>query len=114
MGRANKDDDAPLIISLSIEDCTVRRILVDMRSAANVLFHDAVTQMGISEDRIRTCHVSLIGFTERTINSNGIIELHVKVHGVTWNAEFLVVDAPSSYNGLLGRPTLNEMKTIVI
>lgn len=78
-----------------------------------MLFRDAVTQMGISEDRIRPCQVPLIDFTERAINSNEVIELLVKVHRTTWNVEFLVVDAPSSYNGLLGRPALNQMKATV-
>lgn len=35
------------------------------------------------------------------------------IHGNVWEMEFLVVDAPSLYNGILGRPALNELKATV-
>lgn len=100
--RAREEDtDAPLLIPLDIGDCIVRQILVDTGSIANVLFQDTVVKMGVLKNAIWPCQVSLIGYMGQTIKSTGIIELLVKVNGTKWNIEFLVVDAPFSYNGFL-------------
>lgn len=57
------NDDALLVISLNIGDCTVQWILVDTGSIINALFREAVTHMGIPVDRIKPHVVPLIGFT---------------------------------------------------
>lgn len=88
-------------------------MLVDTGSATNVLFHDVVAQMGTPDFEIRPYILLLVGFTERNINSLGVVNLPVFVNGTTWSMEFLIVDAPSSYNGLIGQPPLNQFKATV-
>lgn len=83
-------------------------MLVDTRSATNVLFHDAITQMGIPDSDIRPYVIPLIRFTGCSVNSSGIVDLPVQVNGTTWCIEFLVID-----NGLIGRPALNQFKAII-
>lgn len=90
-------DDAPLVISLHVGDCTVKRILVDSRNATNMSFWDAVTHIGIWESDIRQHVIPLIGFTGRSVNSSGVVDLPVKINYTSWHMEFLVVDTPSSY-----------------
>lgn len=107
-----EDEDAPLVISLDIGNCIVRRILVDTGSVANILLRSTIAKKGISEEAIQPCQVPLIGFTGRS-TSTGIVNLPVQVHGTKWNVEFLVVEASSSYNGLLFHPALNQMKSTV-
>lgn len=81
-------------------------MLIDTDSA-NVLFRDAIAQMGVPNSEIRPYVLPLIGFTEWSINFSGVINLPVHINSTTWFVEFLIVDAPSSYNGLIGRPALN-------
>ena len=60
---------------------------------------------------------SLIGFTGDQIPAIGKIDLRLTVGEyprVTSNTvEFLVVQAPSAYNVLLGRPSLNKMRAVI-
>lgn len=55
----------------------------------------------------------LIGFTERSVSSVGIIMLHVNINNTMWELEFLVMDAPSSYDGIIRRTVLNKLKAVV-
>lgn len=100
-------DDAPLIVSLDIGKCTVRQMLIDTESAANVLFRDAIPQIGIPNSDIRPYVLPLIGFTRHSINSSSIIDLPVHVNGTTWCMEFLIVDTLSLNTGHIGRLALN-------
>lgn len=82
-------------------------------SVLNVLFKDAFDQMNISPKNIEPCMTPLIGFTGRSVSSITNIMLPVSINGVIWNLEFLIVDAPSSYNGIMGRSTLNKLKASI-
>lgn len=42
-----------MVVSLEIGKFTIRQILVDTRRAVNILFCDAITQMGIPDSEIR-------------------------------------------------------------
>lgn len=46
-----EEEDAPLVISLDIGDCVVRRKLVDTGSIANILFRSKIAQIGIPEEK---------------------------------------------------------------
>lgn len=46
------EDDAPLVVTLNITSYTVHGILVDTRSATNLLFKDAFDHTGIPPDKI--------------------------------------------------------------
>lgn len=79
----------------------------------NVLFWNAVAQIGILDKDIRLHVIPLIEFTGQSVNFSSIIGLPVKINSTSWHVEFLVIDAPSSYNGLLGQPALNQLKATV-
>lgn len=51
----------------------------------------------------------LIWFTGRSITSIGNITLLLSIGGHSHLIEFLIVDALSSYNGILGCPVLNNL-----
>lgn len=51
--RSVEDSDkAPLVESLETGKFIVKQMLIDTGSAANVLFHDAIAQMGILDYEI--------------------------------------------------------------
>ena len=61
-------------------------------------------------------HSPLVGFSGMKVQPVGTITLPVVVgtypQHVTRNVSFLVVDCSSSYNAIIGRPTLNSWKAV--
>ncbi|KAM6583535.1 hypothetical protein CsatB_010537 [Cannabis sativa] len=107
----NPHHDA-LVISLYIANCLTKRILVDNGSSANILFLSALREMGIDESKIVRKTTVLIGFSGEQKNTSGEIELPVYAEGVNLCTRFLVIDSPSAYNVILGRPWIHEMEAV--
>ena len=58
----------------------------------------------------------LVSFSEDRVYPKGIISLQITAGTypaqVTRMVDFLIVDCPSSYNVILGQPTLNRLKAV--
>lgn len=52
-----------LVISLSVNNCKVKRILVDNGSSANIVTLEALKDKGITEDDVTRKTTSLVGFS---------------------------------------------------
>ncbi|XP_030924962.1 uncharacterized protein LOC115951997 [Quercus lobata] len=108
-------DDA-IVITLLIADYTTRRILVDNGSSADILYLPAFQQMKLGQDRLRPVNSLLVGFGGAKVQPVGTVTLPVVVGAypqqVTKDVNFLVVDCSSSYNAIIGRPTLNSWKAV--
>ena len=89
---------------------------MDNGSSANILYYPAFQQMNLGRDQFRPMHSPLIGFDGMKMQPVGTITLPVVVGAhpqqVKRNVNFLVVDCSSSYNVIIGRPTLNSWKTV--
>ena len=72
--------------------------------------------MGIGREKQERVNTHLRGFSREKVLSLGSIQLVLTLGDppfqATTTVRFLVVDAPSSYNILLGRPSLNAIKAI--
>ncbi|XP_040994331.1 uncharacterized protein LOC121240872 [Juglans microcarpa x Juglans regia] len=108
-------DDA-LIVTLLIANYTTRRILIDNGSSANILFCDAFAKIDISPVRLCPSPTPLKGFSGEVVQPMAAITLPVTVdqdsHMETIMTDFLVFIASSSYNAILGCPTLNNQKVV--
>ncbi|KAK3038135.1 hypothetical protein RJ639_029589 [Escallonia herrerae] len=108
-------DDA-FVVSLQIDAYVIKRILVDTRSSADILFEEAFSQMKISKERIRPVSSPLYGFTGASTPVEGVIPLTVVAGSyplqATQSIDFLVVKIKSAYNGILGRGGLNKLQAI--
>lgn len=103
--------DYALVISIVITNCTTKRVLIDNRSLVDILFLDAFTKMGVKHGWLRPSPTPLKGFSGDAVQRISAIVLLVTVRFRAWTTttmiDFLVVKAPSTYNVILGRPTLN-------
>ena len=106
-----------IVVALDIANYDVRRILVDNESSADILFYSAFSRMATLGGHLRPICSPLIGFTSDAVPTEGMIALtvtagqHPKQSGALVN--FLVVEAPSAYNAILGRPGLNALRAVV-
>nr|XP_009420911.1 PREDICTED: uncharacterized protein LOC104000553 [Musa acuminata subsp. malaccensis] len=113
--RSHHDD--ALVISIQIANTRVRRVMVDTGSSANVLYLDAFKKLGLSTKDLSPMSSALTGFTGDSISPLGTTTLPVTIgeepRTKTIMTTFMVVDLPSAYNAILGRPTLNKLKAVV-
>ena len=114
--RIHHPHDDAIVITLLIADYTVRRVLVDNGSSADILYYPAFQKINLGRDQLRPMHSPLVGFGGMKVQPVGTISLPVVMGAypqqVTRNVNFLVVDCSSSYNAIIGRLTLNSWKAI--
>ena len=114
--RIHHPHDDAIVITLLITDYTTRRVLVDNGSSADILYYLAFQQMRLGRDLLRPACSPLIGFRGMKVQPVGIVMLPVVVGSypqqITKSVNFLVVDCLSSYNAIIGRPTLNSWKAV--
>ncbi|GAV56648.1 LOW QUALITY PROTEIN: hypothetical protein CFOL_v3_00190, partial [Cephalotus follicularis] len=105
--------DDPVVVTLMVELFTMKRILTDSGSSADILYKHAFDQLRIPVDQLKPVQTPLVGFTGEMVHPLGSIDLSV-VTGTaprqTQVMTFLVVNTPSPYNAIIGRPELNLME----
>ena len=109
-------DDA-LVISARIANTRVKRIMVDTGSSANVLYFDAFQKLGLTIKDLTPSQSTLIGFTGDSVLSLGTTTIPVTLGEVPQvkmvMVTFMVVELPSAYNAILGRPTLKKFRAVI-
>lgn len=104
----------PLVIMLNIDGFNTKRILVDNGSSVDIIYLPAFQQLKLDPRRLRPFDSPLVSFSGDRIYPRGRVTLTVTVGTypvqLTRQLDFLVVDCPSSYNVIIGRPTLNKWK----
>ena len=108
--------DNLLVITLGIEGFATRRVLVDNGSLVDIMYMTAYQQLRLDPKRLRSFNSPLVSFSEDKIYTKGIVMLSVTAGThptqVTIQVNFLVVDCLSSYNVILGWPTLKRLKAV--
>ncbi|GAV81618.1 hypothetical protein CFOL_v3_25072, partial [Cephalotus follicularis] len=110
--RLSHDD--PVVVTLLVELFTMKKILLDSGSSADILYKHAFDQLRIPTDQLNPVKTPLVGFTGETIHPLRSINLSVVAgtvpHQTQVEMTFLVVDTPSPYNAIVGRPSLNLLE----
>ena len=108
--------DDPLVIRAVVANKTVHRVLIDNGSSTDIIFTSAFDKMDIGRERLEPVSIHLRGFSGEKVLPLGSIQLVLTLGDpscqATTTARFPVVDTPSTYNMLLGRPSLNAIKAI--
>ncbi|XP_074298457.1 uncharacterized protein LOC141629338 [Silene latifolia] len=101
-----------LTITLSIGNCTVKKVLVDIGCSVNLIMFETVKIMGFNKENLVRKSVPLVGFSGETAHSLGEITIPTYIKGVNKLVRYLVIEGPTTYNFILGRPWLHQMKAI--
>ena len=108
-------DDA-LVITMTIAGFITRRVLIDNRSSADIIYLPAYQQIKIHRERLKPIDIPLVGFTGDKVRPSGVVSLTIEAgtypKQVRTLVEFVVVDCLSAYNVIIGRPTLNKLRAI--
>jgi hypothetical protein len=108
-------DDA-LVVTMEIAGYSTRRVLIDNGSSAGIIYLTAFQQMKIDKDQLQPIETPLVGFAGTSIYPLGMVTLQIIAGTHPKQAikkvNFLVVDCPSAYNVIIGRPTLNRLQAV--
>jgi len=109
-------DNDPVVISVVTAGRRVHRVLVDQGSSADVMFWLTFNKLQLSSDMLRPYTGCLYGFADNPVEVRGYLELRTTfTDGAASRTEgirYLVFNANSAYNILLGRPTLNRLRAV--
>ena len=109
-------DNDPVVISVVTAGRKVHRALVDQGSSADVMFWSTYNKLQLSPDLLRPYTGCLYGFTNNPVEVRGYLELRTTftdgAASRTESIRYLVVNANSAYNILLGRPALNRLRAV--
>ena len=108
--------DNPLVIKTIVANKTIHRVLIDNRSSADIIFASAFDKMGIGREKLEPVNACLRGFSEERVLPLGSVQLVLTLGDppcqATTTVRFLIVDAPSAYNILLGRPSVDAIRAV--
>ncbi|XP_073153205.1 uncharacterized protein [Henckelia pumila] len=114
-GVSRNHNDA-LVIRAMTANYDVARIFVDSGSSVNVLFQEAINQMDLGQYKMEPVVTSLFGFTGHAIRPLGLVHLPLtlgKSNGCkTRIVSFIIVDASSAYNAILGRLAMTTFMAV--
>uniref|UniRef100_A0A2N9G447 Integrase catalytic domain-containing protein n=1 Tax=Fagus sylvatica TaxID=28930 RepID=A0A2N9G447_FAGSY len=78
--------------------------------------YDDALVMKIDKEQLKPIDIPLVGFTGDKVKPLGVVSLIIEAgtypKQVRTSVEFLVVDCPSAYNVIIGRPTLNKLRAV--
>ena len=115
-GRLLTPHDDPLVIKTIVANKTVHRVLVHNESSTDIIFASSFDKMGIGREKLEPVNTCLRGFSGERVLPLGSVQLVLTLGDppcqATAMVRFLIVDAPSAYNMLLGRPSLNAIRVV--
>ncbi|CAB4278447.1 unnamed protein product [Prunus armeniaca] len=98
-----------LVVTLSVANLMVKRVMIDGGSSVDVLFWSTFKRMKLDETEIQPNPTSICAFEGTKVQPIGDVTLPVIAAGKTLFVTFVVVDAPSTYNAIMGRNWIHQM-----
>ncbi|XP_012830430.1 PREDICTED: uncharacterized protein LOC105951520 [Erythranthe guttata] len=110
------EDHVDALVITAVANLLVKKILVDGGSSADIMYLHAFKQLGIDNARFNPISTPLKGFTGEGVLSMEEVELPISLGEnpcrITKIIKFLIVDKPSPYNVILGRPAIHTFKSV--
>ncbi|KMS97521.1 hypothetical protein BVRB_5g126340 [Beta vulgaris subsp. vulgaris] len=117
-GKIRTPHDDPLVVEMKIKNLRVRQILIDTGSSTDIISADCLSRLKFDENNLVPVNHPIIGFGGGIIHPMGTVTLPVRVGDKeasrTLFVKFLVVRDSTVYNVILGRPTFNHVKAVIV
>ena len=108
--------DDPLVIKAVVANKMIHRVFFNNGSSADIIFASAFDKMGVGREKLEQVNAFLHGFSGERVLPLGSIQLVLTLGHppcqATTIVRFLMLDASSAYNMLLGKPSLNTIRAI--
>ncbi|KAK0586997.1 hypothetical protein LWI29_015920 [Acer saccharum] len=109
--------DDPMVITVQIANCRVHHILIDTGSSVDILFKGALEKLNLKNPCYNSYTTPLYGFTGDSVMpiKTHILPVIIGEAPLQQNImiEFIMVDTPSAYNVILGRPFLSGIRGVL-
>ncbi|XP_059623093.1 uncharacterized protein LOC132266252 [Cornus florida] len=102
----------PLVVSLTITECLVRRVLIDPGSSANVMPRVTFDRLEIEPEKLKPTGNPLLEFDGKRVEPIGMVELIVQAAERVLTESFVVVEIHPSYNLLMGRGWIHRIQGV--
>lgn len=100
-----------LVVIIDIDHVPIHQVLVDGGSSTNILSLKALKAVDWDKEKLKRCAGLLVGFSGERVYPKGSIKLPIKLGqgeaSVTRIEEFVVINRPTVYNAILGRPAIH-------
>ncbi|XP_056698245.1 uncharacterized protein [Spinacia oleracea] len=111
-------DDDPLVLEIKVANLRVKRVLVDTGSSSDIISLQCLQKLKHDARAIEKVFMPLVGFEGSVVCPTASILLPVSIgtppvtkEGVT---RFTIVASLTSFNIILGRPALNDLKAVIV
>ncbi|XP_027166642.1 uncharacterized protein LOC113766677 [Coffea eugenioides] len=105
-----------IVIEVITCNYKVKKVYIDNGSTIDVLYYKTFKELQLEDKQLIPVRTPLIGFAGPPVKPEGMITLMVTIGESpkcrTIPVNFAVVKEPSSYNMILGRPTLNALRAV--
>ncbi|XP_059670776.1 uncharacterized protein LOC132316286 [Cornus florida] len=112
LSRVQLPYEDPLVISLLVANCMIRRVLVDPGSSANIIIKTIFDQLEISSSSVRPTSSPLMGFEGIRVDPLGVIDLSVTAAKRTLKENFVLIEIHLSYNLIMGKDWIHRMRGV--
>ncbi|KAJ1413041.1 hypothetical protein SESBI_19972 [Sesbania bispinosa] len=110
-------EDNPMVIDIVMVKYKVQRVLMDQGSSTDILYWSTFQRLQIPQEWLLPFSGSLIGFPGDSVEVRGYVDVMTtfgeREHKKAVRVKYLVINAPSSYNIIIGRAALNSLGAVV-
>ena len=101
--------DGTLVVTSWIGGFLVKRVMVDQRSGAEIVYPDLYKGLKLKLEDLSKYDTPLVGFNGKVVTLDGQIKLSIITEEKEVEVNFIVVNAFSPYIAILGRPWIHAM-----
>jgi len=102
----NPSQDDPMVIMVDIDNFSIMKAMVDQGISVDILYLKTFKKMKIPEEEMKLYNDQVVGFSNERVGTQGYIVLYTMYSegkmSKTIKIRYLVIDANTSYNILLG------------
>ncbi|XP_059629697.1 uncharacterized protein LOC132272597 [Cornus florida] len=102
----------PLVISLLVANCMIKRVLIYLGSSANIITKAVFEQLKILSSSIQPTSSPLMGFDSTKVDPLQVINLFVTAAKRTLRENFILIEIHPSYNLIMGRGWIHRMNGV--